>query len=35
VRIRVEAPPAELVRIGASAVALIPPQSTQTAAAAR
>jgi len=35
VRIRVEAPPADLFRIGASAVALIPPQSTQTATAAR
>ena len=30
VRIRVDAPPPDLFRIGASAVALIPPQSAQT-----
>ena len=30
VRIRVDAPPADLFRIGASAVALIPPESAQT-----
>jgi len=36
VRIRVEAPPADLFRIGASAVALIPPESApKTATAAR
>jgi multidrug efflux system membrane fusion protein len=34
VRIRVDAPPPDLFRIGASAVALIPPQSAQTNASA-
>jgi multidrug efflux system membrane fusion protein len=29
VRIRVDAPPADLFRIGASAVALIPPETAQ------
>jgi multidrug efflux system membrane fusion protein len=34
VRIRVDAPPADLFRIGASAVALIPPESARTTSAA-
>ena len=34
VRIRVDAPPADLFRIGASAVALIPPESVRTASVA-
>jgi multidrug efflux system membrane fusion protein len=34
VRIRVDAPPADLFRIGASAVALIPPESARTASVA-
>jgi multidrug efflux system membrane fusion protein len=34
VRIRVDAPPADLFRIGASAVALIPPESARTTSVA-